>query len=146
MWVNKEKLESCAEYSLSIKALWHKREITSSLQQLKQKNKGITSTSRTIAEEQTDALVLHDTLDHGETLLVVSTSDAEDVTLPLGAERVGHDLLGHALVVEWAPINTTSGGEMSVRRGHDLGTRGFFFFDESKERESERNGHRDRER
>ena len=57
----------------------------------------------TLGEEQADTLVLHDTLDHGEPLLVVAASDLEDVALPLVAEGISGDLLGNALVVEGAP-------------------------------------------
>lgn len=41
-----------------------------------------------------------DTLLHRETLLVVSTSDTEDVTLPFVTQRVTWNFLGHFLVVE----------------------------------------------
>jgi len=52
------------------------------------------------AEEETDTPVGQHTLHHGETLLVVSTADAENVTLPLVAERVARDFLRHLLVEE----------------------------------------------
>ena len=57
-----------------------------------------------------------DALLHGETLLVVSAGDAEDVALPLVAEGVSRDLLGDALVVEDAAEhkrNLRSGKELS---------------------------------
>ena len=48
-----------------------------------------------VGEEKTDTEGLHDTLLHGETLLVVSTSDAEDVALELITDRVTRDLGAH---------------------------------------------------
>ena len=60
----------------------------------------------TLGQKKADTLVLHDALNHWETLFVVSTGDAADVTLPLGAEGVNWDLLSHALVVEWAPTKS----------------------------------------
>lgn len=41
-----------------------------------------------------------DTLLHGETLLVVSSSNAKDVSLPFVTEMVGFDLSAHALLIE----------------------------------------------
>lgn len=64
---------------------------------------GAIRASLTLLEEEAHALVLHDTLDHGEALLVVATRDLEDVALPLVTERVGRNLLRDALVVERAP-------------------------------------------
>jgi len=52
------------------------------------------------AEEKADTPVSQHALHHGETLLVVSTADAENVTLPLVAERVTRDFLRHLLVEE----------------------------------------------
>jgi len=49
-------------------------------------------------------VVQQNTLHHGETLLVVTTSDLEDVTLPLVAESVDLNFLGDALVVENAQL------------------------------------------
>ena len=54
----------------------------------------------TLGEEQADTVGEEDTLLHGETLLVVTTTDAEDVTLPLFTEGVDLNILGHALLVE----------------------------------------------
>ena len=54
----------------------------------------------TVGEEETDTVGEEDTLLHGETLLVVAASNAEDVALPLIAEGVAGDLLGDPLVVE----------------------------------------------
>ncbi|KAI3481067.1 hypothetical protein L1887_56641 [Cichorium endivia] len=56
----------------------------------------------TLGEEETHTVGEEDTLLHGETLLVVTTADAEDVALPLVAERVDLDVLRHALLVEAA--------------------------------------------
>jgi len=55
-------------------------------------------------EEETDAAGSEDTLLHGETLLVVSTGDLEDVALPGIAEDVGLNLVGHALVHEGTAV------------------------------------------
>lgn len=41
-----------------------------------------------------------DALLHGEALLVVATSDAEDVSLPLISQMIGLDLSSHTLVIE----------------------------------------------
>jgi hypothetical protein len=46
-----------------------------------------------------DTLV-EDTLSHGETLLVVSSGDLEDVALELVAEGVDLDLCAHTLIEE----------------------------------------------
>jgi hypothetical protein len=51
-------------------------------------------------EEETDTVGKEDTLLHGETLLVVSTGDAEDVALVLVTERVSSDFVGHLLLKE----------------------------------------------
>ena len=64
----------------------------------------MTPFQQTLGEQKADALVLEDALNHGEALLVVSTSDAENVALPLVTEGVGRDLLSHALVEEWAEL------------------------------------------
>lgn len=48
-----------------------------------------------IGEQEADTGGLQDTLLHWETLLVVASSDAEDVSLPLITEGVGGDLLAH---------------------------------------------------
>ena len=62
--------------------------------------KGEKKKIRTLVEQKADTLVLHDTLLHGETLLVVTTHDLEDVSLVLITEGVGGDLGGKALVIE----------------------------------------------
>ena len=48
-----------------------------------------------ISEQETDTSRVHDTLLHGETLLVVTAGDAEDVALPLITKGVGGDLSAH---------------------------------------------------
>jgi len=48
-----------------------------------------------LGEEEADTGRVHDTLLHGETLLVVSTSDAEDVALELIADGVTRNLSAH---------------------------------------------------
>jgi len=52
------------------------------------------------AEKKADAPVGQHSLHHGETLFVVSTTDAEHVALPLVAERISWDFLRHLLVEE----------------------------------------------
>lgn len=54
----------------------------------------------TLGEEQLDTVGQQNTLLHGETLLVVSTSDLEDVALELVTDGVAGDLLAHTLLVE----------------------------------------------
>lgn len=53
-----------------------------------------------VGEEELDTVGEEDTLLHGETLLVVSTGDTEDVPLPLISEGIARDLLGDLLVVD----------------------------------------------
>jgi hypothetical protein len=53
-----------------------------------------------IGEEELDTVGEEDTLLHGETLLVVSTGDTENISLPLISEGVAGDLLGNLLVVD----------------------------------------------
>jgi hypothetical protein len=48
-----------------------------------------------VGEEESDTTGMHDTLLHGEALLVVATGDAEDVALKLVADRVAGDLGAH---------------------------------------------------
>lgn len=48
-----------------------------------------------VGEEKADTVGGNDTLLHGETLLVVTAGDAEDVALPLITKRVGGDLSAH---------------------------------------------------
>jgi hypothetical protein len=54
----------------------------------------------TLGQQEADTGRKEDTLLHGETLLVVTSGDAEDVTLELVTERVDGDLSGDALVVK----------------------------------------------
>lgn len=56
----------------------------------------------TLTEEKANTRRQENTLLHGETLLVVTTTDAEDVALPLVTEAVDLNILRHALVVEAA--------------------------------------------
>ena len=48
-----------------------------------------------VGEEESDTGRVHDTLLHGETLLVVAAGDLEDITLELIAEVVTGDFLAH---------------------------------------------------
>lgn len=48
-----------------------------------------------LGEEEADTVGDNNTLLHRETLLVVATGDAEDITLPLIAERVAGNLSAH---------------------------------------------------
>ena len=48
-----------------------------------------------VGEEESDTGRVHDTLLHGETLLVVAASDLDDVALPLVTQAVGGDLSAH---------------------------------------------------
>ena len=65
----------------------------------------LASPSNTIAgmavrKEKADTEWDQDTLFHRETLFVVATGNAEDVTLPLVTDWVGGDFLGDPLVIE----------------------------------------------
>jgi len=53
-----------------------------------------------VCEEELDTVGEEDTLFHGETLLVVSTGDAEDIAFPFITNGIGGDFLGDFLVVE----------------------------------------------
>lgn len=57
-----------------------------------------------VGEQEPDTGRVHDTLLHGEALLVVSTGDAEDVALELIADGVTGDFLTHAAVHEDAEL------------------------------------------
>lgn len=48
-----------------------------------------------VGEQEADTAGMHDTLLHGETLLVVSSGDAEDVALELVADRVASNFGAH---------------------------------------------------
>jgi len=51
-------------------------------------------------EEEFDTVRKEDTLLHGEALLVISTANAEDVSLEFVADTVTRHFLAHALVIE----------------------------------------------
>lgn len=55
-------------------------------------------------QEKADTSRVHNTLLHGETLLVVSAGDLEDITSELGADTVAGDFLAHALLHEDAEL------------------------------------------
>jgi hypothetical protein len=64
-----------------------------------------TSTARTITRvtlghQKTNTVRQQNTLLHGETLLIVTTRDTENVTLEFISERIAGDFLGHTLVIE----------------------------------------------
>ena len=61
-----------------------------------------------LAQQQADTVGQKDTLLHGETLLVVTTGNAENVTLEFVTERIADDFLGHAFVVERTTSNIVS--------------------------------------
>lgn len=56
-----------------------------------------------LTKQEADTVGQQNTLLHRETLLVVTTANAEDVALPLVTKSVDLNVLGHALVVEAAP-------------------------------------------
>src|SRR5690348_10967416 len=58
----------------------------------------------TLGQQEADTGGEEDSLLHGETLLVVTSGDAEDVTLELVTERVDGNLSGDALVVKDATM------------------------------------------
>lgn len=53
-----------------------------------------------LGQQESHSGGVHDTLLHGETLLVVAAGNLEDVALELVTEEVGVDLLAHSLLVE----------------------------------------------
>jgi hypothetical protein len=53
-----------------------------------------------LGEKKAHTIIGKDTLEHRESLLVVSAGDAETVSLELGTEDIAADFLGDALVVE----------------------------------------------
>jgi len=57
-------------------------------------------TSVTLAQQEAHTSLDEDTLHHGETLFVISTSDFEDVAFEFITQRVSNHLLGNALVIE----------------------------------------------
>ena len=52
------------------------------------------------AEQQPHPSRVHDTLFHGETLLVVAPCDLEDIAFEFGANAIAGDFLAHAAVHE----------------------------------------------
>jgi len=56
--------------------------------------------SSSLAEEKSDSGVGQNSLLHGESLLVVSTGNLEDVSLVLLSKRVSLDFLGHTFVIK----------------------------------------------
>lgn len=72
----------------------------------------------TLHEEKADAVVSEDTLEHWESLLVVTAGDAEAVALELSAEDVSCDLLSNTLVVEVTTVQGTQGSDA----GPEVGT------------------------
>lgn len=66
-------------------------------------------------EQEADTVGGHDTLLHGETLLVVAAGDAEDVALELVAEGVAGDLSAH-LFEMFVSISIGRGQEISSSR------------------------------
>ena len=57
-----------------------------------------------LGQEQTDAMIDEDTLLHGEALLVIATSDLEDISLEFVPKGISLDFLGDALVIENAQL------------------------------------------
>lgn len=53
-----------------------------------------------VGQEESDTMGEEDALHHGETLLVVTTGDTENVTLPFISNDICLDLLGNLLVEE----------------------------------------------
>ena len=51
-------------------------------------------------QQKSDTSVGQDALLHGETLLVVTAGNSEDVALPFVTQRIAFDLLAHAFVIE----------------------------------------------
>ena len=60
----------------------------------------------TFLEQNSGTSVDEDTLLHGETLLVISAGDAEDVALVLFAHNVAFNFLAHSPVEERSAIYT----------------------------------------
>lgn len=61
----------------------------------------------TLGEQEADTGRVHNTLLHGETLLVVTAGDADDVALPLVAEGVSGDLSAHLLSQHLSAFSVT---------------------------------------
>ena len=60
----------------------------------------------TLLHEDLNSAVDQDTLLHGETLLVISTSDSEGISLELGTENLSVDIGAHSSVREVAATST----------------------------------------
>ncbi len=60
--------------------------------------------SLTLLEEEAHTAGVHNSLNHGETLLVISAGDAEDVALELLTEGGAINLCGHTLLKEVAAM------------------------------------------
>ena len=58
-----------------------------------------------LGQEQANSMVEKNTLLHGETLLVITTGDLEDVSLEFVPKGIGFNLLGDALVIENAQLS-----------------------------------------
>jgi hypothetical protein len=61
--------------------------------------------SLTLSEENAGSTLDEDTLLHGETLLVISSSDSEDVALVVVTEVLSVNFLAHSLVEEGTAIH-----------------------------------------
>jgi len=73
------------------------------------------------AEKKADTPVGQHSLHHGESLLVVSTTDAEHVTLPLISEGVSRDFLRHLLVEEDAEFTVIFDLDQLLASGRRIG-------------------------
>jgi hypothetical protein len=67
-----------------------------------------TITGVTLGEEQTNTVVQEDTLFHGETLLIVTTSNLHDVTLEFFTKSVSFNFLRNTLIIEDAQFTLIS--------------------------------------
>jgi len=74
-----------------------------------------------LTKKQAHTVRQENTLLHRETLLVVTTANAEDIALPLVAERVDLDVLGHALVHEAAHVTLVHKIERLLRARSRVG-------------------------
>lgn len=64
--------------------------------------------SLTFLEEDACSAVLHDTLLHGETLLVVSSGNFENVAFVVLAHDITINFLSHSLFEEWTTASNKS--------------------------------------
>ena len=55
---------------------------------------------KSLTEQEADTLICEDTLLHGETLLIITTRDTEDVTLEFVPDMLSIYLLRYASVIE----------------------------------------------